>query len=63
MVNACSIAEADEVVIFPKKSMGRERKGDSIVSGDLSGKCSKYHGGKCALCDKTDGFSLNVLHV
>ena len=35
MVNACSIAEADEVVIFPKKSMGGEIKGDSIVSGRL----------------------------
>ena len=34
MVNACSIAEADEVVIFPKKDDGGEIKGDSIVSGD-----------------------------
>ena len=35
MVKACSIAEADVVVIFPKKSMGGEIKGDSIVSGRL----------------------------
>lgn len=35
MVNSCSIAEADVVVIFPKKSMGGEIKGDSIVSGRL----------------------------
>ena len=26
MVNACSIAEADVVVIFPKKSMGERQK-------------------------------------
>ena len=63
MVNACSIAEADEVVIFPKKSMGEREKVTASFRGDLSGKCSKYHGGKYALCDKTDGFSLNVLHV
>ena len=35
MVNECSIAEADEVVIFPKKDDGGEIKGDSIVSGRL----------------------------